>query len=85
MRIVFAGTPEFAVPSLRRLAAQHEILGVLTRDDAPLGRKRVLTPSPVARAASELGLPIYKANWLDEVAPEGVVSQGIANKEEKDQ
>ena len=38
MRIVFAGTPAFAVPSLRRLAAQHEIVGVLTRDDAPLGR-----------------------------------------------
>ena len=59
MRIVFAGTPEFAVPSLRRLAAQHEIAGVLTRDDAPLGRKRVLTPSPVAQAAGELELSVY--------------------------
>lgn len=76
MRIVFAGTPEFAVPSLRRLAAQHEIVGVLTRDDAPLGRKRVLTPSPVARAASELGLPIYKANRLDEAATEWVRGLG---------
>ena len=76
MRIVFAGTPEFAVPSLRRLAAQHEIVGVLTRDDAPLGRKRVLTPSPVARAASELGLPVYKANRLDEVATEWVRGLG---------
>ena len=76
MRIVFAGTPEFAVPSLRRLAAQHEIVGVLTRDDAPLGRKRVLTPSPVAQTASELGLPIYKANRLDEAATEWVRGLG---------
>ena len=76
MRIVFAGTPEFAVPSLRRLAAQHEIVGVLTRDDAPLGRKRVLTPSPVAQTASELDLPIYKANRLDEAATEWVRGLG---------
>ena len=76
MRIVFAGTPEFAVPSLRQLAAQHEIAGVLTRDDAPIGRKRVLTPSPVAQAASELGLPVYKANRLDDAATEWVRALG---------
>ena len=76
MRIVFAGTPEFAVPSLRRLAAQHEIAGVLTRDDAPLGRKRVLTPSPVAQAAGELELPVYKANRLDDAATEWVQDLG---------
>ena len=56
MRLVFAGTPEPAVPSLRRLAASdHDIVAVVTRRDAPLGRKRVLTPSPVAAAATELG------------------------------
>lgn len=69
MRIVFAGTPEFAVPSLRALAgAGHEIVGVITREDAPLGRKRVLTPSPVAAAAAELGLPVLKANRLGDEA-----------------
>ncbi len=58
MRIVFAGTPAPAVPSLRALAASaHEVVGVVTRADAPIGRKRVLTPSPVAQAAGELGLP----------------------------
>lgn len=76
MRIVFAGTPEFAVPSLRRLATQHDIVGVLTRDDAPLGRKRVLTPSPVAQAANELGLTVYKANRLDDDATEWVRGLG---------
>ncbi len=51
MRLVFAGTPAVAVPTLRRLAAEHDIAAVVTRPDAPLGRKRVLTPSPVAVAA----------------------------------
>lgn len=66
MRLVFAGTPSAAVPTLRRLAAEHEILGVVTRPDAPLGRKRVLTPSRVAEAAEELGLPVIKAARLDD-------------------
>ncbi|GAB2559314.1 methionyl-tRNA formyltransferase [Leucobacter ruminantium] len=73
MRIVFAGTPEFAVPSLHALAdAGHDIVGVITREDAPVGRKRVLTPSPVARAAEERGLSVLKANRLDDVATEWV-------------
>ncbi|WP_203579424.1 methionyl-tRNA formyltransferase [Microbacterium hibisci] len=66
MRLVFAGTPAPAVPSLRRLAASaHDIVAVVTRRDAPLGRKRVLTPSPVAVAAEELGLPVIRADRLD--------------------
>ncbi|WP_101845702.1 methionyl-tRNA formyltransferase [Zhihengliuella sp. ISTPL4] len=68
MRLVFAGTPAAAVPTLRRLAAEHDIAAVVTRPDAPLGRKRVLTPSPVAQAAAELGLPIIPAARLDEAA-----------------
>lgn len=66
MRIVFAGTPHPAVPSLQAVAASaHDLVGVVTRGDAPLGRKRVLTPSPVAAAAAELGTPIIKADRLD--------------------
>ncbi|GAA3902583.1 methionyl-tRNA formyltransferase [Microbacterium invictum] len=66
MRIVFAGTPAPAVPSLRALAASsHELVGAVTRRDAPLGRKRVLTPSPVAAVAEELGLQTVKADRLD--------------------
>ncbi|HYI33665.1 MAG TPA: methionyl-tRNA formyltransferase [Glaciibacter sp.] len=66
MKLIFAGTPEAAVPSLDALARSgHEIVAVLTRTDAPLGRKRVLTPSPVADAAERLGLPVIKANRLD--------------------
>ena len=66
MRLVFAGTPEPAVPALRRLAASdHDIAAVVTRRDAPLGRKRVLTPSPVATAAEQLGLHAIRADRLD--------------------
>ncbi|WP_243074761.1 methionyl-tRNA formyltransferase [Microbacterium sp. SS28] len=69
MRLVFAGTPDAAVPTLRRLAASdHDVVAVVTRTDAPLGRKRVLTPSPVAQAAGELGIPTIKADRLDDAA-----------------
>lgn len=69
MRLVFAGSPAAAVPSLRLLAeSQHEIAAVVTRDDSPQGRKRILTPTAVGAAATELGLPIIRANRLDEAA-----------------
>ncbi|PQZ61028.1 MULTISPECIES: methionyl-tRNA formyltransferase [unclassified Microbacterium] len=68
MRLVFAGTPSAAVPTLRLLAASHDIAAVVTRPDAPLGRRRVLTPSPVAQAAVELGLPVIKTARLDDAA-----------------
>ncbi|WP_374968889.1 methionyl-tRNA formyltransferase [Terrabacter sp. BE26] len=59
MRVVFAGTPEAAVPSLEAVAASsHELVGVVTRPDAPAGRGRRLEPSPVRRRAEELGVPV---------------------------
>jgi methionyl-tRNA formyltransferase len=66
MKLVFAGTPAVALPTLDLLAAHHEIVSVVTREDAPQGRKRVLTPSPVATRATELGIPTLRANRLDE-------------------
>ncbi|MBO1738476.1 methionyl-tRNA formyltransferase [Leifsonia sp. TF02-11] len=72
MRLVFAGTPAVAVPSLTILAERFELAAVITRDDAPLGRKRVLTPSPVAEAAAALDLPVIKANRLGEDVTEQV-------------
>jgi methionyl-tRNA formyltransferase len=72
MRLVFAGTPAVAVPSLTALASGHDIAAVITREDAPLGRKRVLTPSPVAAAAEERGLPVIRANRLREEVTEQV-------------
>jgi methionyl-tRNA formyltransferase len=65
VRLVFAGSPAAAVPSLRALAAsEHEVVAVLTRDDTPQGRKRVLTATPVADAADELGIRVIKARRI---------------------
>ncbi|WP_439691685.1 methionyl-tRNA formyltransferase [Curtobacterium sp. SP.BCo] len=67
MRLVVAGSPAAAVPTLRRLAAsEHEIAAVLTRPATPQGRKRVLTPTPVAQVAEELGLPVIEASRVDD-------------------
>ncbi|GAA1816812.1 methionyl-tRNA formyltransferase [Agromyces neolithicus] len=75
MRLVFAGTPAPAVPTLERLVAgRHEVVGVVTRPPAPLGRKRVLTPSPVAQAAERLGVPIIEAARLDAVATTAIAA-----------
>jgi methionyl-tRNA formyltransferase len=61
MRVVFAGTPEAALPSLRAVAeSAHELVAVVTRPDAPTGRGRRLTASPVAQLAAELGVPVLK-------------------------
>ncbi len=61
MRVVFAGTPEVALPSLHALAdSPHEVVAVITRPDAPTGRGRKLTASPVADAAVELGIPVLR-------------------------
>ena len=61
MRLLFAGTPEVAVPSLRALlASRHEVVAVLTRPDAPAGRGRRLTPSPVAEVALAEGIEVLR-------------------------
>ncbi|MCW2737218.1 methionyl-tRNA formyltransferase [Nocardioides sp.] len=61
MRVVFAGTPEVAVPALDAIArSRHELVGVVTRPDAPSGRGRKLVASPVAQRAEELGVPVLK-------------------------
>lgn len=65
MRVVFMGTPQFAVPSLEALAAAHEVALVLTRPDAVRGRGRRLEPSPVKAAAERLGLPVVEASRID--------------------
>ena len=59
MKVVFAGTPEAAVPSLEAVvASHHELVAVVTRPDAPAGRGRRLEASPVRRRAEELGIPV---------------------------
>ena len=75
MRVLFAGTPAVAVPSLDALvAAGFDVVAVLTRPDAPLGRKRVLTPSPVAARAAELGITIIHAAKVDAAVTEQIAA-----------
>jgi methionyl-tRNA formyltransferase len=60
MRLIFLGTPAFAVPSLEAVAHRHEVISVATQPDRPKGRGRELAASPVKQAAARLGLPVYQ-------------------------
>lgn len=60
MRVVFLGTPEFAVPPLVALASEHQVAAVLTQPDRPKGRGNQLAASPVKTAALNLNLPVYQ-------------------------
>lgn len=64
MRIVFAGTPAFAVPSLRAAHARNEVVAVYTQPDRPAGRGRGLTPSPVKLEAIQRGIPVLQPESL---------------------
>ncbi len=83
MRIVFMGTPDFAVPCLQRLLEDgHEVPAVFTQPDKPVGRHAVLTPPPVKQLALSRGIPVYQptkmrdgtaAALLRELAPDCLV------------
>lgn len=64
LRVIFLGTPGFALPSLRALAAATTITAVVTQPDRPAGRGRKVTPPPVAEAARALGLPVMQPESL---------------------
>ena len=83
MKLVFMGTPDFAVPSLQALVKNgHDVVGVFTQPDRPAGRGKNLKPSPVKVAAQELGLSIFQPEkiktpeaiqQLSDLAPEGII------------
>lgn len=78
MSILFAGTPENAAVSLRELVnSGTPVTLVLTRPDAPIGRKAILTPSPVALVAQDLGIPTIKTNVVDEEVLQKIGEHGI--------
>jgi methionyl-tRNA formyltransferase len=65
MKIVFMGTPAFAVPSLQMLVQEgYEVVAVVTQPDRPQGRKKTLVPTPVKEAALALGLPVLQPERL---------------------
>ena len=65
MRIVFMGTPDIAAQTLKALLdIKHEIIGVFTQPDKPVGRKQILTPPPVKVCATSAGIPVYQPTTL---------------------
>lgn len=79
MRLLFAGTPEVALPSLHALReSEHDVVAVLTRPDARRGRGRSLQPSPVGAAAREAGLPVLTPRTLrDPEAAAEIAALGV--------
>lgn len=81
LRLVFMGTPDFALPALEALATKGlPITGVITEPDKPVGRSQEITPSPVKRVAQEFGLPVFQPkdneeinNILKQLAPHYIV------------
>jgi len=65
MKILFAGTPAIAVPTLKALSECSSVSGVLTNPDRPAGRKNILTQSPVKACAMEYAIPVYQPEKLD--------------------
>ena len=85
MRLIFLGTPAFAVPTLEAVARKHEVIAAITQPDRPKGRGRELAESEVKQAALRLGLPVYQPErikrpeaqaHLKELAPEIMVVVG---------
>ena len=71
MRILFAGTPDVALPALRTLvASEHEVVGAVTRAPAAQGRSRRLVPSPVHQFAEELGIPVLTPRRIGDAISE---------------
>jgi methionyl-tRNA formyltransferase len=83
VRIVFMGSPDFALPTLRRLIeSEHEVAGVIAQPDRPAGRGRALRPPPVKELATECGLPVLQPERVNtpealaairDLAPEAIV------------
>ncbi len=70
LKIIFAGSGEFGLPSLRALAeAGHKIVGVYTQPDRPAGRGRQIAATPIAHAAETMGLPVTRTDDLNSLSP----------------
>jgi len=67
LRLVFAGTPDFAVPGLRACIEAGDVIAVYTQPDRPAGRRRKLTPSPVKQAALAAGIPVEQPESLKQL------------------
>jgi len=69
-RIIFMGSPEYAIPTLNSLVKHHQVLAVITQPDKPVGRKKMLTPSPVKVAALKHGLKVIQPEKIKMIEEE---------------
>jgi len=67
MRLIFFGSGEFGLPTLRALATRHVVAMVVTQPDRPAGRHRALTPTPIASFGAEAGMPVIKPERVNDV------------------
>lgn len=76
MRIVFMGTPDIAAQSLSAvIAAGHDVCGVFTREDKPVGRKQIMTAPPVKQVAQEHGIPVWQPKTLRDGSADEILQQ----------
>ena len=80
MKIIFAGTPEFAIPPLQALIdSEHDVVLVATQPDRPAGRGRKLTPSPVKQLALQYHIPVFQPLSLKEPEAQSHLQQYSAD------
>ncbi len=79
LRLVFMGTPDFAVPTLLEIADQHEIVAAFTRAPRPAGRGLAPQQSPIAREAARLGIPIFTPKMLKDATAASTIGALNAN------
>lgn len=78
-RVVFMGSPDFALPTLGALAQNYDVIGVITQPDRPAGRGRVLTPPPVKVLADDLDIPVFQPIRLRDSEVMGVLTNWNAD------
>ena len=76
MKIIYMGTPDFAVPALKALAnSEHEVCAVFTQPDKPRGRKMIMTPPDVKVCAEKLNIPVYQPETFKDGKPLEIINK----------
>lgn len=76
MKVIYMGTPDFAVPALEALASsEHEVCAVFTQPDKPRGRKMIMTPPDVKVCAEKLGIPVYQPETFKDGKPLEIINK----------
>jgi methionyl-tRNA formyltransferase len=68
MRLLFLGSGEFGLPTLKRLRAEHDVVSVISQPDRPAGRNRQLTPTPISQYAAEVALPLLRTDNVNDAS-----------------